>query len=233
MRATWCTAKTAMSAATTTTTGVSGTEYTFVVVFDYSADTYTAFVGETQLTASDDTSIFPLAGTSPASLSAIELKGETLFTSLTGMYVEITGFAENEAVILKGNAQAILTAAQAAWLNKLGDKETVSGKVATLSAKDFGEKFLVNLDITNDEAAYEFKISDMEVTSSSITLTVSLDRTGAVDETINGVLKFCTSTTPTSGYTPGDAVELENGTATKTLPLANGDAVRFYKAVIE
>lgn len=73
----------------------------------------------------------------------------------------------------------------------------------------------------------------MEVTSYSITLTVSLDRTGAVDETINGVLKFCTSTTPTSGYTPGDAVELENGTATKTLPLANGDAVRFYKAVIE
>ena len=161
----------------------------------------------------------------------------------------MSGFAADEAVILSNNVQVILTAAQAAWLNScVGGKKVVGSAAAGLSADDFGKAYLLNLNITGIEdvaGSYTFQLTGIAVdpAAGKVTIGVTLLRTGAIDQAVNGVLKFYGATTVEAFANPalkplGD-VELsdddfsEGETAVAEIPFDGETKAFLYKAQIE
>ena len=246
---------------------VSGAEYTLRTTFDYTTNTYSVEVkcGEEWLplkttpnsstpnsstpTSSTpnsqlSTSSFPLAVATNC-VTSVGFIGDTLFTSLSGdCRMEVDGeFATNEVVMLLNNAPFFLNTAKAAWLNNCaGDKATVAGAAAGLSEKDFTDAYLLNLDITGGDRSYTFEITDIDVGDTSVSVAVTLTRSGSIAQSVNGVLKFYGAATLAAfkdGATELGAAELTNETfsggetATATVPLDGETPPAFFKAEIE
>ena len=233
----------------------AGVEYTFKCVFDYTAGTYsvevqTGLTGFTRLREKNPVNPvnpvqnFPLASAGDA-ISAIRFVGDGALTSIRGEYVEAEGFSEKDEVLLKDNAPVILDKARAAWLNSCkGGKSAVGTAAAGLSAADFDAAYLLNLDITGDPS-YTFAITgiDVDPAAGKVTIGVTLNRTGAIAETINGVLKFygaatveafaCPDLAPLVDVTLSDDDFSEGGTATAEIPLKGDTPPAFFKATIE
>ncbi len=184
-----------------------GMECVVRLLFDYSADEYSA-----EIMAADAASpsaaflkfhekgrpsatSFPLGGSANC-VSSFSIKGDTYLYFLSGeCRMVVLGFAKDETVVLKDNAQVVLDAAKAAWLNKcaLGDKAAVKNAAASLSGKEFSDAFLLNLDIADSARSYSFEITDVDVGSEEVTVCISLKRSGVAGDSvapINGVLKF-------------------------------------------
>ena len=233
-------------------TPVSGEEYTLRMTFDYTQSTYSVEVktDETeftnlQLQLPTATTSFPLASSAKC-VSSFAFVGDTFFTSLSGeCRMVVIGFAENETVVLKDNAVAILDAAKAAWLNKCagGNKAAAGSAAANVSSKEFNEAYLLNLDIADGERSYSFAIADVKVGDENVTVSVTLKRTGIAGgeaAPINGTLKFYGASTieafknassaaiETTNLTDGDFSKSD--TATAKFPKG---ANKFFKAKIE
>lgn len=233
-------------------TPISGAEYTLRMTFDYTDGTYSVEVktDETEFTnlrlqLPTATTSFPLASTAK-SISNIAFVGDTLFTSLSGeCRMVVIGFTENEKVVLKDNAVAILDAAKAAWFNKCagGDKAAAGSAAANVSSKEFNEAYLLNLDIADGERSYSFAIADVKVGDKNVTVSVMLKRAGIAGgeaAPINGTLKFYGASTleafknassaaiETTNLTDGDFSK--SNTATATFPKGEN---KFFKAKIE
>ena len=224
----------------------TGVEYTFRFVFDYTAGTYSVSVqdgGEWRaLAATGGASAFSLAA-SGTSISRIVFAGEGALRSILGEYVAVEGFSAEEAVVLKDNAQKILSAAEAEWLNKCaGGKTSVAGKIAAVSLAEFDTAHLLNLDITDDERSYTFEITDISVGKDVVTVEVELVRKGAIAQTIYGSLRFYGAATleafKSSATLLGNA-ELSNEqfgegeTATATIQIDGETPPAFFEARIE
>ena len=252
-------------------TPVSGAEYTLRMTFDYTQSTYSVEVKtdeteyaplrkagvESSSSRKDDsnsslqlqlptaTTSFPLASSAKC-VSSFVFVGDTLFTSLSGeCRMVVIGFAENETVVLKDNAIAILDAAKAAWLNKCagGDKAAAGSAAANVSSKEFEEAYLLNLDIADGERSYSFAIAEVKVGDENVTVSVTLKRTGIAGgeaAPINGTLKFYGASTieafKNAGSAAIEAANLTDGdfsksdTATATFPVGEN---KFFKAKIE
>ena len=224
----------------------TGVDYTFRLTFDYKEGMYgaevkTGLTGFTRLKEKGNPvrETFPLA-TSGSAISKVRLLGWGSLTSIVGEYVVAEGFAENEEVLLKDNAAVVLDAAKAAWLNSCaGDKTVVGHAAAVLSAEDFNEAYLLNLDITG-ETSYTFRITSISVAADKVTIGVTLTRTGKIAQKTNGVLKFygaatveafttaepVAATLSNDGFPDGDA-------ATAEIPLTGNNPPSFFKARIE
>ena len=236
---------------------VNGAEYTLRTTFDYSANTYSVAIKNNDvwlpLTSSTPTSSTPNSQLSTSSfplavvtncVSSIGFVGETYFTSLYGEgRYEIIGFVANEALALSNNVQIVLDAAKATWLNNCaGGKATVAGAAAGLSGKDFTDAYLLNLDITDGDRSYTFEITDIDVGDTSVSVAVTLTRSGSIAQPINGILKFYGAATLAAfkdGASPLGVAELTNETfsggetATATIPLDGETPPAFFKAEIE
>ena len=241
-------------------TPVSGEEYTLRFTFDYAASAYsvevsTGSTGWTRLVERENPvnpvnpvmENFPLAFATNC-VSEVAFTGLTRFSSLDGECYEVSGFAADEAVILSNNVQVILTAAQAAWLNScVGGKKVVGSAAAGLSADDFGKAYLLNLNITGIEdvaGSYTFQLTGIAVdpAAGKVTIGVTLLRTGAIDQAVNGVLKFYGATTVEAFANPAleplGGIELSNGdfsegdAATVEIPIDGGNPAAFFKAAI-
>jgi hypothetical protein len=182
---------------------------------------------------------FPVA-TSGSGISKVCLRGRGALTSIVGNYVVAEGFAEDDEVLLNGNATVILDAAKAAWLNSCaGGKTAVSNAAAVLSAADFNKAYLLNLDITGENSC-SFTITSIDVAADKVTIGVTLTRTGKVAQKTNGVLKFYgaatveafTTAMPISMPIPNDDFS-DGDTATAQIPLMGDDPPAFFKAKIE
>ncbi len=221
-------------------------DYTFRFTFDYDEGTYgvevrTGLTGFARLRerANPVRETFPLA-TSGSGISKVCLRGRGALTSIVGNYVAAEGFAENDEVLLKDNASVILDAARAVWLNSCaGGKTAVGNAAAVLSADDFDNAYLLNLDITG-ENAYSFRITSVNVAADKVTVGVTLTRTGKVAQKTNGVLKFYGAATVDAFATakPVPATISNDGfpdgdTATAEIPLTDDDPPAFFKAKIE
>jgi len=238
-------------------TPVSGAEYTLRTTFDYSANTYSVAIKNNDvwlpLTSSTptsstpnsqlSTSSFPLAAVTNC-ISSVAFVGDTLFTSMIGdCRYEIIGFVTDEALVLSNNVQVVLSAAKAAWLNNCaGGKTTVAGAVAGLSDKEFSDAYLLNLDITDGGRSYAFEITSVDVGDTSVSVAVTLTRSGSIAQPINGVLKFYGAATLAAfkdGATVLGAAELSNETfaggetATATIQLDGETPPAFFNAKIE
>lgn len=229
----------------------AGVDYAFRFVFDYAARTYSVDV-KTELTEFtrlaeknpvNPVQNFPLA-TSGAAVSAVAFKGDGLLTSILGEYVTVEGFAADEEVVLD-NASVILDAAKAAWLNSCaGGKTAVGSAAAGLSAQEFSDAYLLNLDITDGDRSYSFEITDVDVGAENVTVAVTLTRSGNIAQSVNGVLKFYGAATleafkssalqPLSSETVSDDDFSDGNTATATYPKVSGTTTNtFFKAKIE
>ena len=209
-------------------TPISGAEYTLRMTFDYTQSTYSVEVktDETEFTnlrlqLPTATTSFPLASSAKC-VSSFAFVGDTLFTSLSGeCRMVVIGFAENETVVLKDNAVAILDAAKAAWFNKCagGDKAAAGSAAANVSSKEFNEAYLLNLDIADGERSYSFAIADVKVGDENVTVSVTLKRAGIAGgeaAPINGMLKFY-------GASTIEAFKNASSAAIETTNLTDGD----------
>ena len=227
-----------------------GVEYTFRVVFNYTAGTYSVDVQdgtEWRSLAGRDVPIapqtdFPLAA-SGTSIAKIRFNGDGVLRSITGEYVVAEGFSADEAIVLKGNATVILDAAKAAWLNSCaGGKTAVGTAAAGLSAADFDAAYLLNLDITDEDRSYAFEVTDVAVGEDAVVVTVTLTRQGAIAAPVNGRLKFYgaatleafrTAAARAIDVTLSDDDFSAGETATAEIPLKGDTPPAFFKATIE
>ena len=208
----------------------TGVEYTFRVVFNYTAGTYSVAVqdgGEWRaLAATGGASAFSLAA-SGAGISRILFVGDGALRSILGEYATVEGFSAEEAVVLKDNAQKILDAAEAEWLNKCaGGKSAVAGKIAAVSADDFQKAYLLNFDITRDGFSYTFEITGIAVLSDHVTIEATLHRTGETLGAINGTLNFY-------GAATVEAFKAASLAPLKTATLSEADVNGDEKASVE
>ena len=224
----------------------TGVDYTFRLTFDYKEGMYgaevkTGLTGFSRLKEKGNPvrETFPLV-TSGSAISKVRLLGWGSLTSIVGEYVVAEGFAENEEVLLKDNAAVVLDAAKAAWLNSCaGDKTVVGHAAAVLSAEDFNEAYLLNLDITG-ETSYTFRITSISVAADKVTIGVTLTRTGKIAQKTNGALKFYGAAT-VEAFTTAEPISttIPNGhfsdgdTATAEIPLTGNNPPAFFKAKIE
>ena len=232
-------------------TPVSGEEYTIRFAFDYNAGTYgvevqTGLAGWTRLGERGNPvnpvnpvkTTFPLAASTNC-VSSIAFVGDTFLSSLYGnCKYEVVGFQPGEISV--GDATIILDAAKAAWLNKRGDYDAVNSRLANITSNEFATAWLCNLDIMNETASAELKITSIKVNADNVEIAVSLTRTGAISQEINGSLKFygaetlaqfkSNATKPIASTTLADEDFSEGDTAIRLFPK---DGNVFFKAGIE
>ena len=233
-------------------TPTSGEEYTLRLTFDYTARTYSVDVqtGLTEWTRLRENPVdpvnpvkttFPIAASTNC-VTSIAFVGYTYFTSLVGdCRFEIIGFAENDALVLSNNVEIVLTAAKAKWLNSCaGGTQSIASAAAELSPDDFNNAYLLNLDITDSDRSYTFEITDINVGDTSVTVAVTLTRTGKIAQSINGTLKFYGAST-LAAFKAGTDVPLTSTTLVDT-DFASGDTTTatfekngntFFNAKIE
>ena len=228
-----------------------GTEYAMRFAIDYAAQTFAVSVndgGEYKALASADGATSFKFATAGRSLAKVVFQGSGEIAAIFGSRVAVEGFSEDDEVLLKDNASVFLTAAQAAWLNGLGDRAAVGGRIAAVSADDFNNAFLLNLDITKDGLGYRFGITDIEVDreENKVVVGVSLVREedGApLTRPINGRLVFYGAETleafkdsslqPLGGAGLSNADFSAGDSATAEIPLEGDASSNFYKAAIE
>ena len=104
----------------------------------------------------------------------------------------VSGFAAGDKYGV--NDSGTLTEAQADWLNAIDDYESFTTKLATITTSEFEKAYILNLDIRVDGFGGGIAITNMgsEVDGDDelITLDVVLTRTGALSQSINGMLKL-------------------------------------------
>ena len=223
-------------------TPISGEEYTLRLTLDYTAGSYGVEVkaglnGFTRLRKAL-TASFPLVARANC-VTSVTFVGDTLFTSLLGACrYEVTGFQPGEITV--ADATVILDAAKTAWLNARGDFAAVKNRLANITSNEFETAWLCNLDLMNEDASAELKITGIDVNADNVEVAVTLTRTGAISQAINGILKFYGASTlaafkddsaaPIDSTTLMDDDFSEGDTATATFPK---DANAFFNAVVE
>ena len=230
------------------------TDYNLLFVLDLTNKTYTAavitYANETATTnalsvAGSTTIAFANQGAATA-VQEIEFVGGGSVTALTGSYEDVEEpevFVANDEVTLNGGS-ATLTAAQAAWLNACGNKATVASAIVNLTAAQFSDAYLLNLDVT-EAFSYTFAVTEIEVGNNSVEVEVTLTRTGALTENeaakpINGTLTLSGTAALGTAFAEisSTALEFENagfsgGATTSTVTVdTTKTTAKFYKAVI-
>ena len=223
----------------------NGEEYTLRFTFDYTAETYSVEVNDSalELQLETPTRSFPLAFATNC-VSGIAFVGDTYFTSMIGdCRLEVYGeFATNEVVMLNNNAPFILNTAKAAWLNKIGAKPAVEGKLSGMALEDVNNAYLLNLgfgSLDDVEGSYAFEITGIDVGDTGVTVAVKLDRPGKIEQRINGTLKFYGAAT-LAGFKDAKPIEStlsdddfsEGDTATAEIQLGGDTPPAFFRAEI-
>ncbi len=186
------------------------TDYNVLFVLDLTNKTYTASVvtgaGATTnaLSVGGSTTIAFANQNNATPVQQIEFVGAGTVSSIEGSYEDAPApveFVENQVI---GNVT--LTDDQADWLNAQNNYAALAAKIATMTAAAFNDAYLLNLDILSEQydGSYEFAVTGIAVgpaevdvgdpqpvqVPNAVTVTVKLERKGALDGGINGILKL-------------------------------------------
>ncbi len=225
-----------------------GVDYTFRFVFDYARKTYSASVKETASSADfiplaadgGAQTSFPLC-TDKSALSVISFLGDGFLTSIKGRY-SITAFAADDQIVLADNPDRQIDADEADWLNSLGDKSIVAGKIANISTAEFDKAHLLNLDLTDENGLeYSFEVTKISAVDDNVEIGLRLARPAPVMDgekpaAIRGVLRVYGASklgefSPRADAEISDATFAESEEATVTI--ANPGSDSFFQAKIE
>ena len=240
-----------------TVVGVTATkevDYNFVIVLDLTNKIYTASVvtdaGATTnaLTIGENVTEIPFACQGEITpVQQIDFVGAGKVSSIEGSYETPEeppapeGFDEDDTI-----GEVTLTAEQATWLNAQNNYDVLAAKIETMDATAFNNAYLLNLDITGD-FSYEFKVTDVEVGDTAVTVTVSLTRNGALAENevakpIVGTLKLKGTASLGTAFTVlGEAAvefdanaDFSDGATETTVTVDTSETdAKFYLPVIE
>ena len=237
--------------ANATVAGVTATtnvDYTFVFVLDLTNKVYTASIVDGATTnafsvGESDKIPFAYQGT-VTPVQQIEFIGAGTVTSIQGSYEDVSAPAEefdpNEEVTINGSS-VTLTSDQADWLNACaGTKAAKDQILAGLDATAFNNAYLLNLDITNPayDGTFTFEVTDFDVGDTTVTVKVTLTRSGEIEGPINGTLKL------TGTDALGNAFEVKGSSTITDAHFSTGDGevtisfpkdadTKFFQPVIE
>ena len=169
----------------------------------------------------------------------------TAAVSITAPLVEaLPSYEEHNDVTVSGGTHE-LTAAEASYLNTLVGNTSaaaVESALASIDEDDFVAAALLNQDITAANAgSYEFNVTKIKKSGSTVKVTVKLTRSGTLIGGINGTLVLQTCATPTGTYADAQTLVIDGtafaGTAAEataefTFTGVTGDSNKFFKAVI-
>jgi len=208
------------------------TDYEFTFVLDMTNKTFTATVDGVALTVDGAETLGFASANASDTVQSIEFMGAGKVASIQGSYEDVPeGFVADEAI-----GDVTLTAAQAEWLNGQGNYDALAAKIEKMDATAFNNAYLLNLDVTG-EFSYDFKVSDINVAGEDVTLTVSLTRTGALANKINGTVALTgTDELGKTFATISEAVvtddDFSDNSSTTTITLKTGGA-KFFQPVIK
>ena len=239
---------------------VTNTDYNIVFVLDLTNKTYTA-----SLVSGTTTNALSVAGSTTMAFAnqnnatpvqQIEFVGAGTVSSIEGSYEDAPApeeFVENQVI---GNVT--LTDDQADWLNAQNNYAALAAKIATMTAAAFNDAYPLNLDILSEQydGSYEFVVTGIAVgpaevdvgapqpvqVPNAVTVTVKLERKGALGGGINGILRLKGGNSlPASTFVVigGDGVVIDddrfkNGDeATIIFEKDSQNDAAFYQPVIE
>ena len=223
-------------------------DYTFLFALDLTNKTYTASIvsGATTnvMTVGGATDILFACQGTVTPVQKIEFIGAGTVTSIQGSYEDVSAPAEefdpNEEVTINGSS-VTLTSDQADWLNACAGAKAAKDQIlAGLDATAFNNAYLLNLDITNPayDGTFTFEVTDFDVGDTTVTVKVTLTRSGEIEGPINGTLKL------TGTDELGHAFEVKSsaiitdehfssGDGTTTISFTKDVNTKFFKPVIE
>ena len=166
---------------------------------------------------------------------AVSLRGLDLTVTEATNIVVLAGVQSQPQGYNYPEGTAISDAAQLAWIAAKGFTQ---GDITALGTNaKFNECYLLNCNIAAPGAGGSIAITDIEVGTSGVIVTVELTRSGAyAGEGINGTLKLfgkadlATGDFANTSATVGDA-KFTSGTSTTAT--VSGGTAKFFKAVIE
>ncbi len=226
------------------------TDYNVLFVLDLTNKTYTASIvsGTTTnvLSIGESITAIPFACQGEVTpVQTIDFVGSGTVSSIEGSYgdaPEQEGFVVDQVI-----GEVTLTAAQAAWLNGQSNYDALAAKIAMMTATEFNDAYLLNLDVTASNSGYVFAVTDIAVGDGEVDVTVKLTRTGALTENemakpIVGTLKLKGTAALGTAFTvlgetavkfDANADFSDDATETTvTVDTTETDA-KFYQAVIE
>lgn len=151
-------------------------------------------------------------------------------------------YNKDEALIIGGEGGTTheLTQTEAEYLNAMADGKTpteMGNILAGVNEDTFEKAALLNQDITKANAgSYQFNITKIRKSGTTVYVTVSLTRSGTVLGNIRGTAALYTCDTPNGTYTKQASVDISEaelsslGTTTKDF---TGVTDKFFKVVIE
>ena len=231
---------------TNATVGVTATkelDYTFVFVLDLTNKTYTASIvdgGTTNaMTVGGATDILFAYQGDVTPVQKIEFIGAGSVTSIEGSYEDAPAPAE-EFVNGDEFGAVTLDTAQAAWLNGQNNYAALADKIATMSQDAFNKAYLLNLDITDPayDGTFTFEVSDIDVGDTTVSVKVTLTRSGEFDGPIIGTLKLTGTDELGNAFEVKDSATITDahfsaGDGEVTITFPKDANTKFFQPVIE
>ena len=230
--------------ATVDVTATKEVDYNFVFLLDLTNKTYTASIvsGATTnaLSIGESVTEIPFACLgNVAPVQRIEFIGAGTVTSIEGSYEDAPAPAE-EFVNGDEFGAVTLDTAQAAWLNGQNNYAALADKIATMSQDAFNKAYLLNLDITDPayDGTFTFEVSDIDVGDTTVSVKVTLTRSGEFDGPIIGTLKLTGTDELGNAFEVKDSATITDahfsaGDGEVTITFPKDANTKFFQPVIE
>ena len=234
--------------ATVAVAATNEVDYTFVFVLDLTNKTYTASIvyGATTnaMTVGGVTNILFANQGAVTPVQQIEFIGAGTVTSIEGSYEDaeapVEEFNPNEEVTING-ASVMLTSDQADWLNACSGSKAEKGAVLSgLGETAFNNAYLLNLNITDPayDGTFTFEVSDFTVGDTTVSVKVTLTRSGEFDGPINGTLKLTGTDELGNAFEVKDSATITDehfsaGDGEVTISFPKDEDTKFFMPVIE
>ena len=229
--------------ATVDVTATKEQDYTFVFVLDLTNKTYRASIVDgavtNAMTVGGATDILFAYQGDVTPVQKIEFIGAGSVTSIEGSYEDAPAPAE-EFVNGDEFGAVTLDTAQAAWLNGQNNYAALADKIATMSQDAFNKAYLLNLDITDPayDGTFTFEVSDIDVGDTTVSVKVTLTRSGEFDGPIIGTLKLTGTDELGNAFEVKDSATITDahfsaGDGEVTITFPKDANTKFFQPVIE
>ena len=162
-------------------------------------------------------------------------------TSIKGSYEDVPAPAEEflpDQPI--GEGDVVPSAEQAAWLNGQNNYAALVAKIATMSQDAFNKAYLLNLNVTDPayDGTFTFEVSDFTIGDTTVSVKVTLTRSGEFEGPIIGTLKLTGTDELGHAFEDKDLATITDahfsaGDGEVTISFPKDEDTKFFMPVIE